>query len=180
MSKGRRPRKHPPVSDASPGSRTGADLRRRRPGRPRLIETPEELTRRTDDYVAACKETGEPLTITGLALALGFTSRQSLAEYGERPEFADAVKRARLLVEEDYERAARTAKNPAGAIFGLKNLGWSDRQDIEFRGVLAGLDMHRLTDEQLQRVAAGEDIMAVLATSAAKVLGPGPAPEPES
>jgi len=41
---------------------------------------------------------------------------------------------------------------------------------VELRGGLANLDMNRLTDEQLQRVANGEPIMAVLASNVERVL----------
>lgn len=41
-----------------------------------------------------------PLTIQGLALALGFTSRQSLLNYRAKREFMDVLSRARLRVEQ--------------------------------------------------------------------------------
>jgi hypothetical protein len=77
----------------------------------------------------------EPFTITGLALALD-TSREVLMDIetqtseGYSQEFSDAVKRAKLRCQQYAERHMFTARNPAGAIFALKNYGWTDRQDL--------------------------------------------------
>ncbi len=53
--------------------------------------------------------------------------------HGERPEFTDSVRKAKLLVENQYERKLDGGK-PAGAIFALKNMGWSDRRRTRMRG----------------------------------------------
>jgi len=98
-----------------------------RPGRPRRYETPEQMQEVIDAYFASVARP----TITGLALALGFTSRQALVNYqGYSPEFRDTVKRAKLRVEHEYEKLLLdpTAK-PAAVIFALKNLGWRERQE---------------------------------------------------
>ena len=73
------------------------------------------------------------MTITGLALAVGFADRQSLYDYQARPEFSGVVKRARTVVENDYEKRLGLS-SPTGAIFALKNMGWSDRQSHELSG----------------------------------------------
>ena len=44
-----------------------------------------------------------PPTVTGLARALGFTSRQSLLEYQAKAEFADTVTRLKMQIEEYAE-----------------------------------------------------------------------------
>lgn len=69
-------------------------------------------------------------TWTGLALHLGFESRKSLWEYGEKPEFSNSVKKALLRIEEIYERNLFN-KNAAGPIFALKNFGWRDTKEIK-------------------------------------------------
>ena len=96
-------------------------------GGPRKIQTGEEFEERAEAYFTDCQKKGEPLTITGLCLGLGFSSRDTLREYMKRPEFSDTVKRAKLRVEHDYELALREGKNAAGAIFALKNFNWSDK-----------------------------------------------------
>lgn len=69
-------------------------------------------------------------TITGLCLYLGFESRQSFYEYEQKPEFTYTIKKARLLIETEYEEMLQ-AGNTSGAIFALKNFGWTDRQEID-------------------------------------------------
>ena len=130
-----------------------SDTRQRKPGRPRIIGSPEEMDRLVEEYVGKCQELGEPLTPTGMILHMGLSSRQSLDQYGERPEFHDSVKRAKLVIENQYEWKLDRDK-PAGAIFALKNMGWSDRQDVEIRGSLANVNLPLLPDDLLVRIAA--------------------------
>lgn len=105
--------------------RTGA-------GRPRIIESPEEFEARAQAYFDECEADEVALTITGLALAVGFVDRQSLYDYQARPEFSGVVKRARTIVEHDYEKRLGAGK-PTGAIFALKNMGWRDKVDHDLR-----------------------------------------------
>ena len=69
------------------------------------------------------------ITITGLCVSLGFASRQSFYDYEKNEEFSYIIKRARLFIESDYEALLQNGQC-TGAIFALKNMGWSDRQDI--------------------------------------------------
>lgn len=69
-------------------------------------------------------------TITGLSYYLGFESRQSFYDYEKKEEFTYTIKRARLFIEQHYEELLQTANIP-GAIFALKNFGWTDKQEIE-------------------------------------------------
>lgn len=75
----------------------------------------------------------EPATITGLALYLGFESRQSIYDYEKNGRFSYTVKRARLRIEQEYEKKLHGA-NPTGPIFALKNFGWRDQQQMEHTG----------------------------------------------
>lgn len=63
-----------------------------------------------------------PATIAGLALFLGFNSRQAFDDYEAKGKFADVLKRARLRIEAIYEKKLYQQSSP-GAIFALKNLG---------------------------------------------------------
>ena len=66
-----------------------------------------------------------PPTITGLALALGFTGRQALIDYQGRPEFADTVTRAKSRCEEYAESRLYDKDGANGAKFSLGcNFGW--------------------------------------------------------
>ncbi len=145
---------------------------RKKIGRPRIIESPEEMDRLVQEYTVKCHEDSEPLTLTGLILSLGLSCRDSFDEYGRRPEFSDSVKGAKLLIENGYEVDLRKTGNPAGSIFALKNMGWSDRQEIEFRGVMANLDLTKLPDDLVARIAAGESAQAVLAGAVSEGLDP--------
>lgn len=67
----------------------------------------------------------EPPTITGLALFLGFTSRQSFEDYEQKGKHAQLLRRARLLIEAEYEKKLHDHYT-SGPIFALKSLGWND------------------------------------------------------
>jgi hypothetical protein len=114
-------------------------------GRPPAFESPEELQSQIDLYFKSLQyidpELGIPMmrpaTITGLALALGFCSRQSMYDYEKKEKFTYTIKNARLRVENSYEEHLFT-KSATGAIFGLKNMGWSDKQEIESKVEMTG------------------------------------------
>lgn len=98
-------------------------------GRPRLIQTPEEFDARVDAYRDWCRENDEPILLTGMILALGLSSKESFYNYEAYPGFLDSVKRARLLVEMEYEKRLNLAQSASGPIFALKNMGWTDRNE---------------------------------------------------
>ena len=106
---------------------------RGRMGRPRNIKTPQAFDRLADKYFDQCKLEKRRPTLTGLILALGLSSRQSLDEYLNYEGFSDSVKRAKLRIEAEYEERLGE-NNPAGAIFALKNFGWTDRREVEYSG----------------------------------------------
>lgn len=101
--------------------------------RPLAVQTPEEFEALADAYFALCEAEGRRPTMNGLTLALGLSSRQSLLNYGEREEFLDVVKRARTTIEAAWE-SALAESNVAGAIFWLKNQGWTDKTETELYG----------------------------------------------
>jgi hypothetical protein len=70
------------------------------------------------------------ISITGLVLSCGFSDRQSFYDYQNKPEFSCIIKRARCLVENEYEYMLQKA-NPTGAIFALKNMNWKDTQVVQ-------------------------------------------------
>ena len=98
--------------------------------RARIIETPEEAWEIGQGYFGKMRAEERPLTVTGLALALGLSGRQSLIEYEGRPEFSDTIKALKAECEQYAEERIFSA-NAAGAIFALKNYGWSDKQEID-------------------------------------------------
>ena len=105
-----------------------------------FYKTPKELQEAVDEYFENPEtETlyieGQPhevpiLTITGLALRLGFCSRQSFYDYEKRDKFSYTIKRARTFIENNYEKLLQK-NNVTGAIFALKNLGWKDKSEVD-------------------------------------------------
>ncbi len=110
--------------------------------RPLKFATPEEFDLIVDLYVVSCEEKEEPMTIPGLALFLGFADKSSLYHYQHRKPFTDSVKRARTLIEEATVKRSM-GSHAAGAIFVLKNMGYSDRQNVQIdpiQIVISGAD----------------------------------------
>lgn len=99
-------------------------------GRPAKYNSPDEIQSAIDKY---WEQAGDKPTITGLALFLGFESRQSFYKYEKDGEFCYIIKKARLHVESIYESKLHS-NNAAGPIFALKNFGWSDKQEVEHSG----------------------------------------------
>lgn len=87
----------------------------------------------------------ENVSVTGLALFLGFESRQSFYDYEKNEEFSYTIKKARLRIEAAYEQAL-LSKNSTGAIFALKNFGWKDKQEMEMSGSVTAIRIIRDKD----------------------------------
>lgn len=80
-----------------------------------------------DKYGVPIIVDAKPPTVTGLALALGFTGRQALIDYQARPEFADTVTRAKARCEEYAEARLYDRDGANGAKFSLScNFGWRE------------------------------------------------------
>jgi hypothetical protein len=131
-------------------------------GCPPKYKDPAEMQIAIDRYFSDCegtiftdKETGEPMlskygdpiiigskppTITGLALALGFTSRLALLNYEGKIEFVNTVKLAKARVEEYAETRLFDRDGVNGAKFSLMNnfKGWKDTQTMELTGANGG------------------------------------------
>ena len=71
-----------------------------------------------------------PATLTGLALHLGFNSREQFERYESKGKFAANLKRGRLRIEAIYEKKLHQTMF-GGAIFALKNLGWVDKGETK-------------------------------------------------
>ncbi|HIU48799.1 MAG TPA: hypothetical protein IAB04_05500 [Candidatus Avimonoglobus intestinipullorum] len=123
-------------------------------GRPPKFNSAKEMQRLIDKYFRDCKgkvlkdkqgkvmmdKWGAPIviecrppTVTGLALALGFNSRQSLLNYQGKKEFMDTITRAKSRVECYTEERLFDKEGAAGAKFSLRNnfKNWQDRPEEE-------------------------------------------------
>lgn len=87
----------------------------------------------TDKYGEPVIIGKRPLTITGLALALGFNTRKSLLEYQGKAEFVNTILRAKAIVEQYAEERLYDKDGANGAKFSLANNfeGWREKQSIE-------------------------------------------------
>ena len=111
-------------------------------GRKRYFKTPEDMQAAIDAYFEDCKgeilkddqgniiynKYGEPvyidvkpLTVTGLALALGFTSLRALLDYQDRKDFTAVVEKAKLKIENYAEMRLYDKDGWNGARFNLQN-----------------------------------------------------------
>jgi hypothetical protein len=97
-------------------------------GRPAKYESAEDLENAIKDYWQNLEK--DKPTITGLALFLGFESRQSFYDYENNGEFSYTIKKARLKIESVYEQNLHSG-NPSGSIFALKNFGWTDKSEVD-------------------------------------------------
>lgn len=98
-------------------------------GKPLKFKTVEELQKKIDDYFYSCDEENDPITITGLALALD-TTRETLCDYEEKDAYSDTIKKAKLRVQHAYEKRLVKRGN-GGDIFALKNFGWKDKSEVD-------------------------------------------------
>lgn len=116
-------------------------------GRPALFDSEAELVAEIESYFEHIKgekkktkagkrsrlweRKPENPTVTGLALYLGFESRQSFYDYENKQEFSYTIKKCRLRIEAFYEQNL-LSYNTTGAIFALKNFGWRDKIEAGF------------------------------------------------
>lgn len=104
-------------------------------GQPPKYESADEMIAKIDAYFESLlddekEEYKKRPTITGLALYLGFCSRQSMYDYVKKEDFSYIIKRSQQIVAMSYEEMLLT-KVSAGAIFALKNMGWDDKSIVE-------------------------------------------------
>jgi len=112
-------------------------------GRPRIIKSPEEMDRLVNSYVQMCRDSGEPILLTGMILSLGLSSRESFDEYATYDGFSDSTKRAKMIVEMEYEKRLNVNSSAAGPIFALKNFGWRDKPEEKS-------DEHQATPQRVE------------------------------
>ena len=114
-------------------------------GRPPIFSNTDDLAKKIDLYIDDCPDTvpcytsdgvefkKKVPTIAGMAFFLGFESRQSMYDYKNKDNgFSYIIKRAMLYMERHYEQIIQ-GKAPTGAIFALKNQGWTDKTELEVK-----------------------------------------------
>ncbi len=143
------------------------DEEKRKAGRPAKWTDPEAMEAAIRDYFKKCEDgetvtrpnkRGElvtytrkiPYTVAGLALALGFNSRQSLLDYcggknRDSARFVDTISRAKTMIEqENITRAALGDYDAKIMTLNLSaNFGYSTKAQVEVNGledVLRGME----------------------------------------
>lgn len=124
-------------------------------GRPMKYKDAAELQAACDAYFDSCRgqyrrdaagalvldrsgrpilDGAKPLTLSGLQIALGFKSRQSLLDYRGRRAFSDVIERARLRIECYAEERLFDRDGYAGAAWLLSTaFGWGREAAAEDR-----------------------------------------------
>lgn len=144
-------------------------------GRPPRYKTADEMQAAIDKYFKDCegeialdaegeyivtkygylyKVAPQPPTVTGLALALGFNSRQSLLNYEGKLEFVDTVMRGKARVEAYAESRLFDKDGANGAKFSLANnfRSWRESQNVEISGKDGGpIQYEDMSAEDRQR-----------------------------
>ena len=137
--------------------------------KPRAYTDPEDVQRDIDDYIDGSQPYvvtdadgnpvvdkwgnvvttgGYPLTLTGLANALGI-SLETLRNYSRTSNFGDIIVRARAIVAQAWEEALYNRDAARGAQFALSNHWpdlWSDRREVVTRD-----KADAMTIDQLQK-----------------------------
>jgi hypothetical protein len=129
------------------GGVSSADINRTvKIGRPTRF-TPDQLSDLLDQYIAHCKDNGEPILITSFAIYIK-ADRSTLQDYADMEQFSPIIKRLEDACEDCAARYLYSGKNPAGVIFYLKNKhGWTDKQEINVNNRLT-IDVAPATLEQ--------------------------------
>lgn len=112
-------------------------------GNPRRWRSAKALQKAVDDYFAECEEKSRVPSVAGLALALGFMSRQALYRYTDREnennsdDYVTIITRAKLKIEEENIQLSYNRDASAGARFILQNgFNYSDKKEISTNSVI--------------------------------------------
>lgn len=111
-----------------------------------IHKTPTDFEIAAELYFQACQSATPPtpLTLPGLAYALGFSRTDTLLTYrkGEgHTAYHDVANRACLRIEAyTATQLYNKAVNVAGPVFALKNQGWTDKAPGEGGTVIIKID----------------------------------------
>lgn len=121
--------------------------------RPLKFKTPRELKNKVDEYFKYCDDNKKPYTVPGIALYLNITPTTLRAyknctaksiEDKYKEEYAEIMGEAYAKIEASYAEQLvdpQNKKNPIGLIFALKNMGWTDRQEIVTENKTIDIDL---------------------------------------
>lgn len=112
-------------------------------GNPRRWRSAKELQAAVDQYFEDCQQNHRVPSVAGLALALGFMSRQALYRYTDREnenssdDYVTIITRAKLMIEEENIQLAYIRDASPGARFILQNgFNYAEKRDISTNAVI--------------------------------------------
>jgi hypothetical protein len=87
------------------------------------------------EYIRREMKDHEPPTVNGLCFYLGI-HRDTLNDYerNKGADFSDTIGTLKAGMGAIWERQLYRARNPSGAIFWLKNQGWTDKSEVHRTG----------------------------------------------
>jgi hypothetical protein len=111
-------------------------------GHPPLYKTSQELSEKIQEYFLSLEYTDSvgdvklrAPSVSGMAYYLGYDSRQSIYDQkGRGEDFSYVLRRAVVFIESYHEIHLTEGRSATGAIFWLKNHGWTDAQEIKQTG----------------------------------------------
>ncbi|HWZ35886.1 MAG TPA: terminase small subunit [Mucilaginibacter sp.] len=99
----------------------------------------------------------DPVTLTGLALYLGFTNKEAFDEYEQMYKYRDSLTRARFRVMAYYESRLHHP-SPSGAIFALKSMGWDHKVEAKKPNNRANSLTVKVIDTGMQPASAEKEV----------------------
>lgn len=97
-------------------------------GKYRMTKTPPKKEGEKPTRTKTWDREPEFATISGLALFLGFSSRQVFDDCMLKGKYAEILKRGCLRIEALYESRLHQ-HSTSGAIFALKSMGWNEKHE---------------------------------------------------
>lgn len=149
-------------------------------GRPPKYKSKEEIEEKIDAYFKQCEgevlkdnngntvfnKFGNPViinqrppTVTGLALALGFSTRLSLLNYQGKKEFMNTITRAKTMIEAYAEERLFDRDGTSGAQFSLRNdfKGWTEKTELDEEEQQARIEQIRANTARMSGGDGDED-----------------------
>lgn len=99
-------------------------------GKYRMVKTPPKKEGDKPTRTKTWDREPEFATISGLALFLGFSSRQVFDDCMRKGKYSETLKRGCLRVEAFYESRLHQ-HSTSGAIFALKSMGWNEKHETK-------------------------------------------------
>ena len=149
-------------------------------GRPPKYKSKEEIEEKIEEYFKECEgeilkdDEGKPIfnkfgspvvinqrppTVTGLALALGFSTRLSLLNYQGKKEFMNTITRAKARVDAYAEERLFDRDGSSGAQFSLRNnfKGWTEKTELDEEEQQARIEQIRANTARMSGGDGDED-----------------------